>query len=305
MGRQKHLIVLVGPTAVGKTDLSLKLAQDFQCPIVSADSRQLYKEMSIGTAKPSKEQLKEARHYFINSYSISEEYNAGKYEVDSILLLEKLFLETDMVILAGGSGLYVKAVCEGFDEFPKVNGEIRETLNKIFENEGLEPLLEELKFSDPQYYDIVDKNNAHRIIRALEVIRGTGEPVSAFRTNARRERSFKIIKIGINCDRKDLYKRIDERMEQMISAGLLDEVKGLYQYKNKQALQTVGYSEIFDFIDGKQSWEETIRLLKRNSRRYAKRQLTWFNKDKEITWFNTEAYSQVIGYIKKQFINLK
>jgi tRNA dimethylallyltransferase len=297
MANHKYLIIIVGPTAVGKTDLSLKLAKRFSSMIVSADSRQLFKEMTIGTAKPTAEQLAEVPHYFINSHSIKEDYNVGKYETEAMRLLEKLFAENNIVILTGGSGLYVKAVCEGLDEFPDTDPQIRETLNKILQEEGLEFLLKELKSADPEYYEEVDTRNAHRVIRALEIFRQTGMPISAFRKKIRKERPFKIIKIGITRERKDLYARIDERMENMISCGLKEEAERLYPYKDKPALQTVGYSEIFDFIDGKQDWEETVRLLKRNSRRYAKRQMTWFNKDKEIVWFEAGDADKIINYL--------
>jgi tRNA dimethylallyltransferase len=305
MGKNKYLIVLVGPTAVGKTDLSIMLARQFNCSIISADSRQLFREMNIGTAKPTEDQLKEVQHYFINSHSIKEDYSVGKYEEEVVALLDKLFSKNDIQILTGGSGLYVKAVCEGLDEFPDVDPEVREILNKTLEEEGLDFLLKELKFVDPVYYETVDRDNAHRVVRALEIFRQTGMPISAFRKNIRKERPFNIVKIGINRERHDLYNRIDERMERMISAGLLEEAKILYPYKDKAALQTVGYSEIFDFIDGKQSWEETERLLKRNSRRYAKRQMTWFNKDKEIIWFEAGDLTKLTIYLSGQLNSVK
>jgi tRNA dimethylallyltransferase len=298
MSVNKYLIVIVGPTAVGKTDLSLRLAKQFKCSIVSADSRQLFREMNIGTAKPSVRDLEEVPHYFINSHSIRDDYSVGKYEEEAVKLLEGLFQKNNIQILVGGSGLYVKAVCEGFDEFPDTDPSIRASLNKTFETEGLIPLLHELYSKDPEYFEIVDRANVHRIIRALEVFRQTGIPFSAYRKNIRKERPYKIIKIGIHCDRKELYRRIDERMDQMIKDGLLEEAKQLYTFKDKPALQTVGYSEIFDFIDGKQDWEETVRLLKRNSRRYAKRQMTWFNKDKEIVWFDGEEFELLLDHIK-------
>jgi len=296
----KFLIVLVGPTAVGKTDLSLKLAREYNCSIISADSRQLFKEMNIGTAKPSVQNLKEAPHYFINSHSILEDYSVGKYEQEISELLEKLFKENNIQILTGGSGLYIKAVCEGFDEFPEIDPEVRNNLNKTFEAEGLIPLLQELYINDPEYFEIVDRANAHRVIRALEVFRQTGIPFSSFRKNTKKERPYSIIKIGIHRDRKELYQRIEERMDQMIADGLLEEVKQLYAFKDKPALQTVGYSEIFDFIDGKKNWEETLTLLKQNSRRYAKRQMTWFNKDKEITWFEAGEENEILKFIRQQ-----
>jgi tRNA dimethylallyltransferase len=297
---QKYLIVIVGPTAVGKTGLSLKLAKELKCSIVSADSRQLFREMNIGTAKPSVRDLEEVQHYFINSHSIKDDYSVGKYEEEAVKLLEDLFQQNNIQILVGGSGLYVKAVCEGFDEFPDIDPSIRNSLNKTFEAEGLIPLLHELYSKDPEYFEMVDRANVHRIIRALEVFRQTGIPFSAYRKNIRKERPYKIIKIGIHCDRKKLYQRIDERMDQMLAEGLLEEAKSLYAYRHKSALQTVGYSEIFDFMDGKQDWEETVRLLKRNSRRYAKRQMTWFNKDKEIVWFEAGEEDKILSYIESQ-----
>jgi tRNA dimethylallyltransferase len=300
---RKSLIVLVGPTAVGKTDLSLRLAKHFACSVISADSRQLFREMNIGTAKPSVRDLEKVPHYFINSHSIRDDYSVGKYEEEAVKLLEDLFQRNNIQILVGGSGLYIKAVCEGFDEFPDTDPAIRDTLNKTFEAEGLIPLLHELYAKDPAYFEVVDRANAHRIIRALEVFRQTGVPFSEFRKNVRKERPYKIIKIGIHCDRKKLYQRIDERMDQMIEDGLLEEAKQLYVFKDKPALQTVGYSEIFDFMDGKQSWEETVRLLKRNSRRYAKRQMTWFNKDKEIVWFEAGEDEKITEFIRTMLVN--
>jgi tRNA dimethylallyltransferase len=300
MKDQKYLLVLVGPTAVGKTDLSIEIAKQFGSPIISADSRQLFKEMSIGTAKPTQDQLAAIPHFFINSHSISVDYSVGKYETEAMALLEKLYRDKNVLILSGGSGLYVKAVCEGFDDFPDLDPGIRKALNREFESEGLEPLLKELYSVDPAYYETVDRSNVHRVIRALEVFRQTGLPISHFRRNTAKERSFKIIKVGITRERKELYKRIDERIDDMLNAGLLEEVKTLYPYKDKPALQTVGYSEIFDFLDGKESWEETVRLIKRNSRHYAKRQMTWFNKDKEIIWFEATEPAKIKEYLTQQ-----
>jgi tRNA dimethylallyltransferase len=298
MKQQKYLIVLTGPTAVGKTELSLHLAKEFNSVIVSADSRQIFKEMNIGTAKPSAEEMTSVQHYFVSSHSVTEDYNVGKYEVEVISLLKKLFLQKDIILLVGGSGLYIKAVCEGLDEFPESDPGIRTKLNDELNEKGFSSLQEKLKFVDPEYYEIIDKNNPHRVIRALEVFYKTGIPISAFRTNRKKERFFEVIKIGIRRDREDLYRRIDKRMDDMLEEGLLEEARSLYLFKDKTALQTVGYSEIFEFIDGRQTWEETVRLLKRNSRRYAKRQMTWFNKDNEIEWFEPHEAERIKNYIQ-------
>ena len=294
----KRLVVVVGPTAVGKTSLCIKLAQLFNTDIVSADSRQFYKELNIGTAKPSIEEMQGLKHHFINSHSVKEEYDVGKYEADALALLEKLFKEKDIIILTGGSGLYIKAVCEGFDEMPEVKEGLREELNRQYAENGLEPLVKELEELDPDYAAEVDVDNPQRVIRALEVIKSAGKPYSSFRKQSKKVRPFDILKIGLVREREELYERIDRRMDEMLSQGLLKEATALYEYKNKYALQTVGYQELFDFIDNKYDYSEAVRLLKRNSRRYAKRQLTWFKKDKEIKWFHPHEEDELINYIK-------
>lgn len=296
----KYLIVIVGPTAVGKTDLCVELAKHFEIPVISADSRQFFKEMSIGTAKPSDEEMQGVVHYFINSHSISESFNAGAYSEEALKLIGNLFIEKDYLILTGGSGLYIKAVCEGFDEMPEVEEETRTQLTSEYSDKGLSPLLEELKMSDPVYYEQVDKANHQRILRALEVIRSTGVPFSFYRKNEKASRNFKVIKIGLERPREELYERINRRMDLMLEAGLEDEVKALIPYKKMNSLQTVGYKEVFDFLDGIYDREEMIRLLKRNSRRYAKRQLTWFKKDKEYQWFNPAEKADIIDFIKAE-----
>ncbi|MBO9700884.1 MAG: tRNA (adenosine(37)-N6)-dimethylallyltransferase MiaA [Sporocytophaga sp.] len=296
----KYLIVIAGPTAVGKTDLCVELAQYFEVPVISADSRQFFKEMSIGTAKPSIAEMQGVVHYFINSHSIAEPFNAGLYSEEALKLIDHLFTEKDYLILTGGSGLYIKAVCEGFDEMPQVEEETRNQLVSELSDNGLSPLLEELKKSDPVYYEQVDKANHQRILRALEVIRSTGVPFSFYRKNEKASRNFEIIKIGLERPREELYERINRRMDFMLEAGLEDEVKALIQYKSMNALQTVGYKEVFDFFDGIYDREEMIRLLKRNSRRYAKRQLTWFKKDKEYRWFNPVQKAEIIDFIEAE-----
>jgi tRNA dimethylallyltransferase len=305
LGREKSsmsklLIVIVGPTASGKTALSVRLAQLFNTEIVSADSRQIYKELSIGTAKPSNEEMGGVVHHFINSHSIEEDYSIGKYERDTLVLLEKLFEKKEAVILTGGSGLYVKVVCEGMDEVPDSDPLLREELNLRYNESGIEVLLDELEKIDPEYYGQVDKSNPQRVIRALEVFWSTGTPFSQFRTGTKKVRPFSIIKVGLKWDRQELYDRIDQRMDEMIKAGLFEEVQSLISFKEKNALQTVGYKEIFDFLEGQYDKEEAIRLLKRNSRRYAKRQMTWFNKDKEVIWFHPREEEKIVEYIKSK-----
>ncbi|MEJ8802243.1 tRNA (adenosine(37)-N6)-dimethylallyltransferase MiaA [Pontibacter sp. H249] len=299
--KKKHLVVVVGPTAVGKTDLCVQLAKHYQTDIISADSRQFFREMSVGTAKPTPEEQQGIKHYFIDSHSITEEYNAGAYEADVLQLLEELFREKDVVLMTGGSGLYVRAVLEGMDEMPEVDPTIREELTKQCETEGIQPLLEKLEKLDPLYFAQVDKANTQRVVRALEVCLSSGHPYSSYRRSEKQERPFNIIKIGLNRDRAELYSRIDQRMDLMLQQGLLDEVKGLYPYREHNALQTVGYKEIFDYLEGKYDWVEAVRLLKRNSRRYAKRQLTWFTKHPdEYTWFYPQQWEEIVGYIDEQ-----
>lgn len=297
---QKYLIVIAGPTAVGKTDLSIGLARHFNTVILSADSRQFYREMHLGTAKPTPEEQQGIPHYFIDSHSITEEYNAGQFEEDALALLDKIFQEKDVALLVGGSGLYVRALCEGMDEMPDVAPEIREKLNQRLETEGLETLCLELQKLDPVFYEQVDKSNPQRVIRALEVCLASDQPYSFFRSQPRKKRPFQIIKIGLNRDRAELYRRIDLRMDQMLENGLLEEAKSLLAYKNHNALQTVGYTEIFDFLEGKYDYEETVRLLKRNSRRYAKRQLTWFTRDPEFTWFDPRQETEIVQFIENR-----
>jgi len=295
--KKKHLIVVVGPTAVGKTDLCVQLARYYNTEIVSADSRQLYREMYLGTARPTAEEQQGVVHHFIGSHSIRQEYNAGMYEKDVLALLDRLFATRDVVILTGGSGLYVRAVCEGMDEMPEVGPAIRQQLTHVQQEQGLTPLLTQLQQLDPAYYAQVDKANPQRVIRALEVCLSAGKPYTLFRKNSQQLRPFNSIMIGLTRDRAELYKRIDQRMDLMLAQGLLDEAKALYPYREHNALQTVGYKEIFDFLEGKYDWAEAVRLLKRNSRRYAKRQLTWFYKNSAYTWFEPRQWHEIIHFI--------
>ncbi|MEM7549086.1 MAG: tRNA (adenosine(37)-N6)-dimethylallyltransferase MiaA [Bacteroidota bacterium] len=293
------LVVIVGPTAVGKTACSIKLAEHFDAEILSADSRQFYKDLTIGTAKPTQLELDKVRHHFIDILDISEEMSAGKFEEKSLVLLDELFKKKKVQIAVGGSGLYVDALCRGLDDIPRAPDEIRDLFNNKLYHEGLGSLLTELEKKDPEYFEIVDQNNPHRIIRALEVIKHTGEKYSSLRSKKVKKRPFKVIKIGLALPRDILYDRINHRMDEMIQKGLFEEAKLLYPYKNLNALNTVGYKEIFNFLDDIYDKEECIRLLKRNSRRYAKRQLTWFKRDENTQWFSPDDISSIINYIKK------
>jgi len=295
--KQKTLIVIAGPTAVGKTELAIQLARHYNTAIISADSRQFYREMAIGTAKPTPDELSRAKHYFINSHSVTDDFNVGGFEVEGLKLLDELFTDHDKVILAGGSGLYVKAICEGFDNVPSVDNEIRELLNTEYQDNGIAPLAERLKNTDPAYYQQVDLNNPQRIIRALEVIAATGKPFSSFRTAGTRKRPFNIIKIGLNLPREKLYERINQRVDLMVQQGLVAEVESLLPYRQYNALNTVGYKEIFEYMDGHIDLATAIAQIKQNTRRFAKRQLTWFNKDKSTTWFEPSSLAAIVSHI--------
>ncbi len=294
---KKNLIVIAGPTAVGKTALSIELAKFYNCPVISADSRQFYKEMSIGTAKPTTEEMQDVPHYFINNISIHDTYNVGQFEREAIELIESLFKTHDYLILVGGSGLYINAILNGVDEFEEIPSHIREQLIKDYEEKGLSYLQEKLKQLDDVYYNQVDLNNPQRIMRALEVCIHTQKPYSSFRTKEKKQRSFNTINILINTEREALYARINKRVDIMMQNGLLDEVKLLYPYKHLNALNTVGYKELFDFIDGKYSLEEAVNLIKQNSRRYAKRQLTWFNHQGDFETFEPTDIEKIKAYL--------
>lgn len=285
---------MMGPTAVGKTALAIALAKQLKTEIISADSRQIYREMLLGTAKPSEEELAQAKHHFINSHSIEEEYNAGQYERDVEERLTQLFERYPTLVLVGGSGLYIKAALEGFDSIPEIPEEVRANLEEQYEEKGLAWLQQELEAHDPDLFEGIDQQNPHRLIRALEVKLHTGQSIQNFRGIKKKEHSFRIVKIGLELEREVLYQRIDSRMDAMIEQGLFEEAKNLFSKRELNALQTVGYQEIFDFMEGKYDKEEAIRLLKRNSRRYAKRQLTWFKRDGEITWLDASESVSVL-----------
>ena len=291
---QKKLVVIVGPTAVGKTSAAVQVAAFLQTEIISADARQIFREMNLGTAKPSSSDLIEIPHHFINSHSIHDVYDAASFGRDALALINDLFTRHNFVVMCGGSGLYIKAVCEGFDDIPEVPSEIRDGLIREFETAGLGTLQEMLKRLDPDHFQTIDTQNPQRLIRALEVMIGTGMSISAFHNKSRLVHDFRIIKFGLEVSRDELYKRIDQRMDAMIDAGLFDEAKQLLPFRHLNALQTVGYQEIFGFFDGIYDRDECIRLLKRNSRRYAKRQLTWFKRDPDIIWLDPANIDKII-----------
>ena len=296
---KNFLIVIVGPTGIGKTSVSVDIATYFNSVIISADSRQFYREMNIGTAVPSESHLKNVRHHFIRFLSVKEYYSASLYERAVLRLLPSIFAENRIALMTGGSGMYIDAVCNGIDDIPDTDAAIREKYNTKFREEGIESLRAELKLVDPVHYVKVDLRNHKRIIRALEIFESTGRPYSEFLTRKKTERDFEIIKIGLERERDDLYKSINIRVDEMIRNGLEEEARGLYALKDLNPLRTVGYREFFDFFDGKISREKAIELIKRNSRRYAKRQMTWWSRDAEIKWFSPEQVQNIISYIEE------
>lgn len=301
--KDKNLVCIVGPTAVGKTKLCIDIAQELNSEIISADSRQVYQEMSIGTAKPTPEELAHVKHHFIGIHIIQDDFSAGQYEKEGLELLTELFKKYETVILTGGSGLYINALLHGLSDIPEVTDGIREGLNQRLQSHGLASILEELEQVDPEYYAVVDKANPHRVLRGLEVFQATGQKFSGYRVGRTVDRPFNIVKIGLERPREELYERINKRVDIMFEMGLVDEVKKLIGFKHMQALQTVGYKEIFDYLDGDFTLEEAIDLVKRNSRRYAKRQLTWFKRDDEIKWFHPDNKNDILTYIRSKSIN--
>jgi tRNA dimethylallyltransferase len=292
------LVIITGPTAVGKTELCVKIAQHFTTEIISADSRQFYKELAIGTAKPTPEEMKDVRHHFIDSHSITENYNVNKFEKDALVLLEELFKKHNIVILTGGSGLYIDILCNGFDtDVPGSSPEIRKEINTLYEKYGIEILQEKLKQLDPSFYAEVDLNNFNRLERAIEVCLLTGQKYSDIRKGNKQQRPFNILKIGLNRDRKELFDRINLRVDLMLEAGLEDEVKSVVNFKANNALKTVGYAEIFDYLEGKINLTEATEKIKVNSRRYAKRQIGWLSKTNEYKWFHPNQIEAIKEYI--------
>jgi tRNA dimethylallyltransferase len=297
---KKKLIVIVGPTAIGKTTVAIEIANHFHTEIISADSRQFYKELKIGTAKPGKKELKEATHHLINSISIEHSYNVGQFETDALACLDKIFSKHDVAVMVGGSGLFVNAVCHGMDELPDSDPALRNELKTLFNDKGIIALQKKLSILDPEYYEIVDRSNTHRLIRAIEVCLLTGMKYSDLRKKEKKQRNFSVIKIGLDDDRENVYQRINDRVDAMVKNGLIDEAKTFYAKRHLNALQTIGYKESFEFIEKKISLKEAVDLLKRNTRRYAKRQLTWFRKDTEITWFKPGEQKKIIQFISEK-----
>lgn len=301
----KTLIVIAGATGSGKTDLSIAIAQHYAAPIISTDSRQFYRGIPIGTAQPDKEQLQAVEHHFIASHDLKQDFNCGAYEQEALARLEQLFLKHDYVVAVGGSGLYIKALCEGMDSLPEADMALREELQQQLKSEGVDAMAERLRELDPAYYEVVDRKNPARVVRALEVCLQTGKPYSSLRTGERRERPFNIVKIATDMDRAVLYERIDRRVDIMIEQGLEQEARAVYHLRELNSLQTVGYREMFDYFDGTISLEEAIELIKRNSRRYAKRQMTWLRRDEEFAWFNPAEREKIIEYIDTKVCELK
>jgi tRNA dimethylallyltransferase len=296
----KTLIVITGPTAVGKTDLCLDIAKYFGIPIINADSRQIYREIKIGTAAPTEEQLQQVRHYFVGTQALTDYYSASIYEQEVMSLLDTLFQTSDYALLSGGSMMYIDAVCNGIDDIPTVDDETRNTLKRRLAEEGLESLCEQLRVLDPEHYEIVDKKNPRRVVHALEICLMTGRTYTSFRTNEHKERPFNIIKIGLTRDREIIYERINRRVDIMMEQGFLDEARSVYPLRHLNALNTVGYKELFAYLDGTWSLDEAIERIKGNTRRYARKQLTWYKKDPLVTWFSPDDKKLILNHIIKQ-----
>lgn len=296
----KTLIVITGPTAVGKTELCLDIAKYFGIPIINADSRQIYREIKIGTAAPTEEQLQQVRHYFVGTQSLTDYYSASIYEQEVLSLLDTLFQTSDYALLSGGSMMYIDAVCNGIDDIPTIDDETRNTLKRRLAEEGLESLCEQLRILDPEHYEVVDKKNPRRVVHALEICLMTGKTYTSFRTNEPKVRPFRIIKIGLNRDREIIYNRINRRVDNMMEQGFLDEARSVYPLRHLNALNTVGYKELFAYIDDKWSLDEAIERIKGNTRRYARKQLTWYKKDPLVTWFSPDDKQQILTHITKQ-----
>lgn len=292
----KTLVVITGPTAVGKTQLCLDLAQRLGTPIINADSRQIYRDLKIGTAAPTEEQLRQVHHYFVGTLSLDEYYSASMYEQQTIALLEKLFQENDYALMTGGSMMYIDAVCHGIDDIPTVDEQTRETLKRRLQEEGLESLCEELKRLDPEHYEVVDLQNPRRVVHALEICLMTGNTYTSYRKAERKERPFKIIKIGLTRPREELYQRINSRVDKMMEQGLLEEARQLYPLRHLNALNTVGYKELFNYMDGIWTLDEAVERIKGNTRRYARKQLTWFKKDSDVIWAHPTNISEIFHY---------
>ena len=300
MDNKKTLIVLIGPTGVGKTDLSIKIAEKYGSPIISADSRQLYSDLKIGTAAPTEEYLKRVKHYFVGTLKLTYYYSAAQYESEVISLLEELFKSNNTILLTGGSMMYIDAICKGIDDIPTVDSETRQMMMEKYEKEGLDRLCAELKLLDPEYYSTVDLKNPKRVIHALEICYMTGKTYTSFRTGNKKQRPFDIIKIGLCRDREELYERINKRVDIMIKEGLVDEVKSVYEYRNLNSLNTVGYKEIIQYLEGNCTLEFAIEKIKQNSRIYSRKQMTWFKRDNDITWFHPDKEEEIMEFIESK-----
>lgn len=295
----KTLIVVVGPTGVGKTDVAIEVAKRFGTAVVSCDSRQVYREMRIGTGVPTDGQLAEVRHYFIRTRSVKDYYNAWEYELEALECIRGLMREKEVVVMAGGSMLYVDAVCRGIDDIPTIAPEVREELMEMYEREGLEKIREILRELDPVFYEEVDLNNWKRVLHAVEVCRMAGVPYSSLRIHGRKERGFRIVRVGLDREREELYGRIDRRVDGMLAEGLEEEARGLWPLRDLNGLNTVGYREFFDFFEGKTDYGEAVRLIKRNSRRYARKQLSWFRRDKDTRWFHPDDREGLMAFLEE------
>ncbi len=294
---EKTLIVITGPTAVGKTALCLDVAKHFHIPVINADSRQIFRELKIGTAPPTEEQMQQVHHDFVGMLGLDDYYSASLFEQQVLELLDRQFLTSDYALMAGGSMMYIDAVCDGIDDIPTIDDQTRTMMKQRLADEGLEALCDELRQRDPEYYEIVDRQNPRRVVHALEICLMTGKTYTSFRKREKRQRPFNIIKIGLNRPREELYDRINRRVDQMMADGLLEEAKALYPRRHLNALNTVGYKELFDYIDGRWPLEEAVERIKGNTRRYARKQLTWFKKDESIRWFHPDETETIIKYI--------
>jgi tRNA dimethylallyltransferase len=293
------LVVITGPTAVGKTALCIKLAKHYGIPIINADSRQIYRELRIGTASPSDEQLREVKHYFVGSIGIDDYYNASLYEQDVLRVLDEQFCHSPIQLLTGGSMMYIDAVCNGIDDIPTIRDDIRNEMKRRYAEEGLEALCADLQRLDPEHYAVVDRKNYRRVIHALEICYQTGQTYTSFRKQERKQRPFRIVRIGLNRERDELYQRINSRVDQMMTEGLLDEARSLYDKRSNNALNTVGYKEMFAYLDSTWTLDEAIERMKGNTRRYARKQLTWFRRDTEMQWFHPKQQEDILNYISK------
>jgi tRNA dimethylallyltransferase len=297
---KKTLVILLGPTGVGKTELCLSLAEELNTEIVSCDSRQFFRELKIGTAAPTEAQIQRVKHHLVGNLSIFDYYSCGRFEIDALKKLDELFQSKDVVLMTGGSMLYIDAICKGIDDIPNVDQELRDSLHERYANEGIDNILAELKLLDPEYYDMVDKKNHKRIIHALEICLTSGKTFSSFRKETAKERPFDIIKIGLNLPREELYERINKRVDIMFEEGLMDEAKTYYPHRNLNSLNTVGYKELFEYFDGNLDLDFAKNMIKQNSRRYAKKQLTWFNRDKDINWFRPDQQEEILSFLKSR-----